>query len=698
MTCDPTDPVNWTDFTEAAAAARRTGYGLGFVFSDNDPFWFLDIDKAFDGQSWSPLATSLYHMLQTCAVEVSPSGKGMHIIGSGKLAEHGSRGANGLELYHTARFATVTGQCYPGGSAASSPAAIHTIAAQYFPPTSSLARASEWTDQPRTDWAGPDDDDELIKRALRSKTAAVVFGQGVTFKDLWTADADQLAKRWPGNSEGGYDASAADGSLAAMLSWWTGCNHERTERIMQRSALARGKWDRSSAYLEPTILRAAAQLTSVYCEPTEAPPPPPIEAPPLGHVSPSVDADQPAAPGRILALTAAQARDKSDSLTIEYWLAALQQRPAFDEFSNVLIMADGQRLTDHTERQLWIQAREVSGLKFAWDLFGAVLRNLAYGNRFHPVRDYLDLCAGEWDGTNRLDTWLTELLGVPASPYTSAVGRLWLTAACRRIRQPGAKFDEIPVLEGEQGTLKSSAMATLMPVESWFTDDLTLAMNSKEILEATEGKWIVEAPELSRMGRADVQHVRAMLSRQFDRARPAYGRNVEERGRQFVAFATTNDNKYLAGFERRFWPLVTGDIDLSAIAGARTQLWAEASLAERAGASVRLDRSLWAAARVEQDERVQDNPLRDRLSGMLLDMTGRVRGTTLLEALHIPIERQQNYARQLGEAMKDLGWENKAPRIDGDRIRFYVRGDPAREIKYFGGVFSYVEPELRAVQ
>jgi len=41
------DPQYWTDSGTALAAATNYGvdYGIGFSFSDNDDFWFLDVDN-----------------------------------------------------------------------------------------------------------------------------------------------------------------------------------------------------------------------------------------------------------------------------------------------------------------------------------------------------------------------------------------------------------------------------------------------------------------------------------------------------------------------------------------------------------------------------------------------------------------------------------------------------------------------------
>ena len=54
------------------------------------------------------------------------------------------------------------------------------------------------------------------------------------------------------------------------------------------------------------------------------------------------------------------------------------------------------------------------------------------------------------------------------------------------------------------------------------------------------GRWIVEASELYGMKKADVEHLKAMLSRRVDRARMAWGRLPIEAPRQCIIIGTTN--------------------------------------------------------------------------------------------------------------------------------------------------------------
>lgn len=257
------NPEYRCSFDEAAEAlAAGRGHGIGFVFTTEDPFWFLDIDNALQADnSWSPLAQQLCASLPGAAVEISQSGRGLHIIGSGRVPAHGCRNIPlGLEFYDAARFVALTGTNAIGNAATDSTGALATLIPFYFPVSNAVgAGPDEWTNQPVEEWDGPSDDEDLIRRALASgaRSAAVAFGgEGVTFRDLWEANADVLGKRWPGDS-GPYDASAADAALAAHLAFWTGKNCERIRDLMYRSSLVRDKWElRGDYYLPRTILRA----------------------------------------------------------------------------------------------------------------------------------------------------------------------------------------------------------------------------------------------------------------------------------------------------------------------------------------------------------------------------------------------------------------------------------------------------------
>jgi hypothetical protein len=225
---------------------------------------------------------------------------------------------------------------------------------------------------------------------------------------------------------------------------------------------------------------------------------------------------------------------------------------------------------------------------------------------FDPICDYLDSLA--WDGVKRLDGWLASYLSATDTPLNREIGKLALVAAVRRARKPGTKFDQIVVLEGPEGTLKSTAIE-LMAGQENFSDQTILGLRDLEQQERLRGKWLYEIADLSGIKRAEVEHVKAFASRTHDRARPAYGRTLKEQPRRCVFFGTTNDESYLKSStgNRRFWPVKTGAIDIEKLRTDRNHLWAEAAHVEASGCSLVLPEKLWPQAREVQDERYTED-------------------------------------------------------------------------------------------
>lgn len=277
------DPAIWTDFQTAALAAELFGaaYGVGYVFTPADPFWFLDIDGARSPETGepSPLALELATTLAGCAIEVSSSGTGYHIFGSGTLPEHGCVNPSlHLELYHEGRFVALGGREGVVGGAAYVPSAetLASVVARYFQPAASSELGDEWwTDQPVAAWRGPEDDVVLLERALRSASAASLLGGKARFVDLWDADISILRDTYPPNdSSEDFNRSVADAALAQHLAFWTGNNAQRICDLMFQSGLKREKWvDRWPYYMQTTIRQACAKQTEWLQDALPAPPP-----------------------------------------------------------------------------------------------------------------------------------------------------------------------------------------------------------------------------------------------------------------------------------------------------------------------------------------------------------------------------------------------------------------------------------------
>ena len=220
------DPSIWTDAATAEATAVQWGdeYGVGFVFTEHDPYFFLDIDNCLQADNtWSPLAQQMCSAFSGCAMEVSRSGRGIHIFGTGRCPEHACTNKTlGLEFYTSGRFVAFGPSGMQGNADFDASDLLPGLVTQYFPPDVAAGDAG-WTDTPCEEWRGSTDDADLLRRAMQSRSTAAAFGGKASFADLWTANAD-VGRNYPDPNGRAYDESAADAALAQHLAFWTGKN------------------------------------------------------------------------------------------------------------------------------------------------------------------------------------------------------------------------------------------------------------------------------------------------------------------------------------------------------------------------------------------------------------------------------------------------------------------------------------------
>ena len=243
---------------------------------------------------------------------------------------------------------------------------------------------------------------------------------------------------------------------------------------------------------------------------------------------------------------------------------------------------------------------------------------------YHPIREMFESLP-PWDKVRRAETVLIDYLGAEDNRYVRAVTRKSLCAAYMRVYYPGIKFDNMIVLNGAQGIGKSTLISALGG--EWFSDSLALSdMNDKTAAEKLQGYWILEIGELAGMRKADIDKVKAFISRQDDKYRASFGRRVTPHPRQCVFFGTTNsENGYLRDItgNRRFWNVkVTGQGKCKPwemTAELVQQIWAEVAEIARSGEKLYLDADLEAYARQEQREAMEQDD-REGIVRNYLDM------------------------------------------------------------------------------
>lgn len=299
-------------------------------------------------------------------------------------------------------------------------------------------------------------------------------------------------------------------------------------------------------------------------------------------------------------------------------------------------LADGMEITGEVPwkhpAKFWRDADDAQLICYVDDHYGTLsqrnydiaVTKVADDRSYHPIRQYLESLP-PWDGVKRVDTMFIDYLGAEDNDYIRAVCRKTLCAAYMRVYNPGIKFDYLPVFNGAQGIGKSTLISKLGM--EWFSDSLTLSdMNDKTAAEKLQGYWIHEIGELAGMKKADLDKVKAFVSRCDDKYRASFGKRVTPHPRQCVFFGTTNsENGYLRDItgNRRFWNVkVSGkgkykpwDLTQEVV----DQIWAEVTILALAGEKLYLDPALESFAQEEQREAMEQDD-REGLVREYLDM------------------------------------------------------------------------------
>src|SRR5688500_805517 len=164
-------------------------------------------------------------------------------------------------------------------------------------------------------------------------------------------------------------------------------------------------------------------------------------------------------------------------------------------------------------------------------------------NLFNPVVEYLD--GMKWDGIESLEKVPDELLNVPAekrNPLFGVYFKRWAISAVARAFQPGCKVDGVLVLDGPQGTYKSSFFRVLGegPGEG-YVHDSPVDVGRKDGMEVLQGTWIIEWAEFEDLMRSRTAGaMKAFITCPSDRYRPSYGAFTIDVPRRCAIGATTN--------------------------------------------------------------------------------------------------------------------------------------------------------------
>ena len=304
-----------------------------------------------------------------------------------------------------------------------------------------------------------------------------------------------------------------------------------------------------------------------------------------------------------------------------------------------------------------------------------------------PLREELEDCLLQWKEMGEpkgIHSWLFAYLGVERSlrgkdfrKSLSAIGSKFLISLIARALNPGCKVDNVLILQGRQGTGKSTAFNIL---GGEFFSDSSIDIRSKDAYQSLPGVWIHEFAELDSMRKRESTAIKAFLSSRQDRYRPSYGRSMVEVKRRTVFVGSTNESEFLTDStgNRRFWPVRTNRIDLEGLRRERAMLLGEAVQAFLDGAQWHLTPAEDAEFSDMRECYLQTHPWEEPIVDWLTVAKAGCNFVTvqdvLDQCLDMPKDRwTKSDKAQIGDVLNSLGWKDQRRRINNRQVRGWVR-------------------------
>lgn len=278
----------------------------------------------------------------------------------------------------------------------------------------------------------------------------------------------------------------------------------------------------------------------------------------------------------------------------------------------------------------------------------------------------------KWDGIKRIDDFFHKIMGAEHSEYTSAVSKNFWIGLTARIMDAGCKLDEMVVLEGKQGTYKTTSLEIIGG--EWY-GEVNSDIMSKDFDQGLKGKIIVEFGELANLKNADIETIKRKLSTRIDEYRPSYGRYVEQHARTCIFVGTTNDDKYLKDRtgNRRFWPMKIEKVDTEYLKENRDQYFAEAY--QRYLTGEKWHEVPWQDAERIRFERLEVNDIQERVSVLLNNESHRYFTTAdiyeqLVGQSSLKMSKQEK--TKITSAMHELGYRQRTTRVGENKTPMSV--------------------------
>lgn len=246
------EPSCFSDYATAGSAEGYDGIGIG-IFGR---ICAIDLDHCFteDGR-YTNDASEIVELMHSYT-EVSPSGKGLHILFRADGFQYDQKKyyimnhTKGIEVYVsgvTSKYVTVTGiNCTEYGFGDRTEE-LKILLERYMkrPDTDTKRSAGNAINAGNLSPGC----DEILRLAMNSRN-------GVRFQSIWNGSCSDYTSQ-----------SEADLALCRQLAFWTAKDPQKMDELFRKSGLMREKWDRPQAgttYGQITIQKAIETCYSVY--------------------------------------------------------------------------------------------------------------------------------------------------------------------------------------------------------------------------------------------------------------------------------------------------------------------------------------------------------------------------------------------------------------------------------------------------
>lgn len=244
----------WSTFATAVKFYLDGEYdGIGFVFSRQDSYIGIDIDKCVTDGKTNTFSSEIIDTLDSYT-EFSPSGTGIHIIIKGNLPQSvlGTGRKNtkhGLEIYSYGRYFTFSGNRENSNEIYERTDELAEVFEQYFDDSDIQGR---------------------VNLAEFEKDEIKLSNEVLWEKMFRSKNGDEIRSLFNGNLLKD-DHSGSDLALSNHLAFWTGKSATRMDSMFRESSLMRDKWDiihhsSGETYGERTIAEAITSTPSTILD------------------------------------------------------------------------------------------------------------------------------------------------------------------------------------------------------------------------------------------------------------------------------------------------------------------------------------------------------------------------------------------------------------------------------------------------